>query len=131
MQRLGDKMEKRNLKCYIKNIAISINNVYNLECNLNEKENVLSYVEDNISVILQYKKDIKITRETKEYKIQMSFKLNEETEGIYVLKENNSCLSLKVFTKNLVVESKKILINYDLQIENEIINDFEYYVEWS
>jgi len=124
-------MKETNLKCYIKNVAFSINNVYNLIGNLDEENKHLYYQEDNISVTLSYKDEVNINRENAEYNINMTFKLSKEVEGKYLLKGSNTYIYLKVLTTKLEIKNNSILINYNLTMANETFEGFEYYVEWS
>lgn len=124
-------MKKMKFKCYIKNVAFSINNVYNFNGNLDIDKKLISYKEDNIDVNLSYKDRVSITRDSKEYRIDMVFIPKEMVKGVYLLKETNTELNLNVFTNKVEKKKNSILINYDLTIENESSGNFEYYLEWS
>lgn len=124
-------MKKTNFKCYIKNVAFSINNVYNLIGNLDGTTKHISYKEDDIDVDISYKDELHIIRETNEYLIDMKFILNEKQDGIYLLKATNTYLELKVYASKIEIKNKSILINYNLEIANETLDNFEYYLEWS
>ncbi len=124
-------MKETNIKCYIKNIAFSINNVYNLIGKINKEDCHIKYNENDIEVDLYFNEEIKIKREHQDYVIEITFIPDDDIEGRYILKETNTYIYLKIKTTKIEKRENSIKINYDLTMANEEMKNFEYYIEWS
>lgn len=88
-----------------------ISNTYNII------GNDINYLEDDTKVVIKITDKVYITRENKDYILNLIFIKNKKTNANLVLKENNYKLDLELFTNDLVITKEKIIINYILNDE--------------
>ncbi len=91
-----------------------------------EKHHVISIVtnhtlifnEDKVKVTIKKNNNtLLMIRENDEYQLTLEFKKEEQTRGIYLLKENNLALNLNILTKELIIDNNYIKVVYELNDE--------------
>ena len=79
--------------------------------------NNITYLEDDTKVSIKITTQVEITRENKDYILNLLFINKKHTNANLVLKENNYKLNLELFTNDLLITEEKIIINYTLNDE--------------
>ena len=94
-----------------------------------KSNNTIKYIDNDVVVVVGINEDnISLKRRSDNYDIDMYFKENTLTEGKYNIKALGF-FNLKVFTSKLIVEDKKIEIEYEMQIEDNSKELFSYKIE--
>ena len=94
-----------------------------------KSNNTIKYIDNDVVVVVGINEDnISLKRRSDEYDIDMYFKENTLTEGKYNIKALGF-FNLKVFTSKLIIEDKKIEIEYEMQIEDNNKELFSYKIE--
>lgn len=95
------------------------------------KDNKICYNNDSVNVVISIEKDnIYIERNCKEYNLVLKFKEKEEMISSYFIKELGINISVKTITKKLMIDNNALKIKYDLYMNNEFSDSFEYELEW-
>lgn len=95
------------------------------------KDGLITYNNDGINVGVKINNDsVFLTRENKDMKISLEFELNKSLVTKYIIKDIKTEVILKTVTKKLIIEKNKLLIEYDLYMNNEFSDSFEYSLEW-
>ncbi|HHU54798.1 MAG TPA: DUF1934 family protein [Mollicutes bacterium] len=85
-------------------------------------DNKIIYDEDKIKVTILLNKDqLKMKRETSDYCISFAFSNNCTSKCVYNVKKPNMVIYLNVETKCLIIDDNRIIIEYDLYQEKELI----------
>ena len=96
------------------------------------KDGVINYKEDDLMVSIKISKDkITIKRENSKMKIKLKFDRDNETTSEYNIKDLNLKIGLLVNTKKLSINKNKITIRYELFMNKEYSDTFDYVLEWS
>lgn len=96
------------------------------------KDNIITYKKHGINVSINIKNNnVLLLRENDEMKITLNFKKNEKTISFYEIKTLNLKIEIKVITKKLIIDNKKVSITYDLYMNDEFSDSFNYDLEWS
>lgn len=91
----------------------------------------ISYFNRGISVCVYVNNNsVKLVRESDEFKIELLFENNKEIESKYYIKKLGLSLSVKTITKKLVINSNDFMIEYDLYMNGEFSDSFEYILSW-
>lgn len=114
-------------------IKTSLNTINEMSANIqNEivgelKENEIMYNEGEIKVFINlYDEKISMSRINDDYVIKMDFVKNSITEGTYDIKDVNAKFNLAVETNELIIEDKKIFVDYHLNLNNEDMGVFKF-----
>ena len=95
------------------------------------KDNKITYSinETKVSILI---KDNMVTlkRENSEIKISLEFNKSKKMYGIYYIKPLNIKLKVTVETKKLIITNNSLSVNYDLYINDEFSDNFNYNIEW-
>lgn len=101
-----------------------------------KKENIeAKYKENEYLKIIDEEENINITfdngniimeRDSIDSNIIFNFILNKETESKYFIKDLNFYINTKVITNNIIVDNNKILIEYELYLQDEYSGKFKY-----
>lgn len=95
------------------------------------KDGLITYNNDGINISVKINNDtVFLTRENKDMKISLEFELNKSLVTKYIIKDIKTEVILKTVTKKLIIEKNKLLIEYDLYMNNEFSDSFEYSLEW-
>lgn len=124
-------MKKIKIQGHLKKKGIEEGNTkYNLNGTINN--NMISYVEkDKTKISLSFNKDsVELTRENEEIEMFLFFKEDEETDGIYKIKELDLNIPITIFTDKLEITKNSILIKYYLTLDIEDLGLFEYFIEY-
>lgn len=109
---------------YIKNITN--NEVINIKEDAVKNHQKIIYDFDKVHNILHIMKDkVILLRENNEFRNELTFIENEDTESIYEIKENNYIINLNLFTNKIVHKKNGIKILYTVE-NNE---QYEYNIE--
>jgi hypothetical protein len=104
----------------IKSSLNEINNKYQGYIIGKKEDNIISYQEEEISVALILESDkITLSRETQDYKIELSFDKEKDTNGKYLLKEKDTIIPLKIKTTMLDISDNKIILKYTINTKEE------------
>jgi uncharacterized beta-barrel protein YwiB (DUF1934 family) len=124
-------MKKIKINGYLKRKSIEEENTnYKLSGILNN--NIIDYEEkDKTKISLSFNKDsVELTRTNEEMEMSLYFKEDEETNGIYKVKELDLNIPITIFTDKLRIEKNSILIKYYLTLDIEDLGLFEYFIEY-
>ena len=92
-----------------------------------KKDNIISYISNNVSHKLIIDKDkITLIRENNEFKSIMEFIYNKPSNSIYLLKENNIEINIKLKTTSIKNTENQISIIYEILDSKE---KYEYKIE--
>lgn len=95
------------------------------------KDNIITYNYGGISVCVTIKDNMVIlTRENDEMKITLKFEKNKKATSYYEIKELKLNIELTVDTKDLVIKDKMLSVKYDLYLNNEFSDSFDYKLDW-
>ena len=115
-------------KIYIKAILKNENEVHVFEGKGIKNKNKITYNDDGVITKLTLGENITLER-TSDYSIKMGFNMNENVKGTYSTKEG----IFELETKTLDIKEKKdgIKIKYNLMINKEVIQTFEFYLQYT
>ncbi len=119
-------MLKIKINGYLKNVAISINTVYNLIGNFDTLKNEISFKEqDGTEIFLSFHdKLLWLRKYTSESSLNMELISGKETLCSY---ETLGCsLKIKVFTKELIQKPNEFYVRYQIEGQDEC----EYQLKW-
>ena len=89
--------------------------------------NCITYLDDDLTVIIKIGGDITLIRENNFY--QLSFTFNENvSEGSYLLKDGKINFPISIKTNKILVEASKIVIDYQTDIDNHFTFTLTYEV---
>ena len=71
-----------------------------------------------------------ITRENNDVKIDLEFKKDQSLITKYHIKDINTIIKLETITKELSILDNRIYIKYDLYMNEEFSDSFEFELEW-
>lgn len=95
------------------------------------KDEFITYSSDGIINNIKINKDkVFLTRENKDMKITLEFELNKSLISKYFIKDIKTEIILKTITNKLVIDENKLFIKYDLYMNNEFSDSFEFSLEW-
>lgn len=86
-----------------------------------KKQNKLIYKDNDILVTIDIANVVTLRRENFDFKLNLIFDKNKNTNGIYLLKSANSYLDLLIETKKLIVLEDFIEIIYNINNNKENI----------
>lgn len=85
-----------------------------------KNKNKIRYHHDGTIIKLEIREnDIYLARENKEFIHTFNFKLNQETNSEYLIKEYNFNLEVMIITTALSIRNNKIIIKYTIKDTNE------------
>lgn len=93
-----------------------------------KNQNTITYKDGNIFTKIKIDDIITIER-TNEYKIIINLKKGIKLKGKYITKYGN--INIETYALELIKKENKLKIKYDLIINNELIDTFTYYCEYS
>lgn len=93
-----------------------------------KNKNVITYKDNNILTKIKLDDTITIKRKS-EYIVLLNFKKNTKLKGSYITKYGN--IKIETNTKNIIKDENSIKIIYDLIINDEYVDTFTYYCEYS
>lgn len=97
-----------------------------------KNDNLITYKDSSAFInILLSKNSISIKRENKEFILELVFKKDSKKQGNYFIKDIKLNFDVYTKTKNLIINSNKIFIEYELYIKDELSDCFSYTLEWS
>lgn len=97
------------------------------ECRGTIKDNCLTYHEKDLVVTLIYEKKVAtLIREDANYKLNLLFEEEKRTAGSYLLKEENLVLPIEIKTNKLEINEDKILIDYQINVDDGLTNYFTF-----
>ncbi len=111
-------------------------NSSNVEENINNKkailkDNKISYDRNGFIMNIIYEDEkIFITRENDDVKIDLEFKKDQSLITKYHIKDINTIIKLETITKELSILDNRIYIKYDLYMNEEFSDSFEFELEW-
>lgn len=95
------------------------------------KDDKISYQDAGINTSINVKKEeITLIRENDEMKITLKFKKNKKINSFYEIKDLKLKIEVMVDTKTLSITNNSIKINYDLYMNGEFSDNFNYDLEW-
>ena len=96
-----------------------------------KNDNNITYKLDGIKVnITILNNNIIIKRESNDMELNLEFKNNKSIITSYHMKDLNINIKVETKTKKLVINENSILINYDLYMNDEFSDNFQYELEW-
>lgn len=114
-------------------IKTSLNTINEMSANIQNEivgefnDNEIMYNEGDIKVFINlYDDKISMSRINDDYIIKMDFVNGSITEGTYDIKDVNAKFNLAVETNELIIEDKKIFVNYHLNLNNEDMGVFKF-----
>ena len=95
------------------------------------KDNKISYDRNGFIMNIIYEDEkIFITRENNDVKIDLEFKKDQSLITKYHIKDINTIIKLETITKELSILDNRIHIKYDLYMNEEFSDSFEFELEW-
>ena len=95
------------------------------------KDNKISYDRNGFIMNIIYEDEkIFITRENNDVKIDLEFKKDQSLITKYHIKDINTIIKLETITKELSILDNRIYIKYDLYMNEEFSDNFEFELEW-
>ena len=95
------------------------------------KDNIINYNNDNVNVSVNIDNNIVILkRENNEMKITLEFKKGKKTNSFYDIKPLNIRIKVTVETKDLIITNNSLSVRYDLYMNKEFSDSFNYNLEW-
>lgn len=95
------------------------------------KDNLIHYHDNDVYVLVKILDGkVLLTRENKEYRINLNFEKNKTYETEYVVKDLNKKIKLETKTKELVIKDKYLHVSYDLFMNGSFSDSFIYDLEW-
>lgn len=114
-------------------IKTSLNTINEMSANIQNEivgefnDNEIMYNEGDIKVFINlYDDKISMSRINDDYIIKMDFVKGSITEGTYDIKDVSAKFNLAVETNELIIEDKKIFVNYHLNLNNEDMGVFKF-----
>lgn len=96
------------------------------------KDNIITYNHNGVMIRLKLLENkIFFERENNDVKIYLEFEKNKSIITKYVIKDMGIEIKLESKTKNLIINDNKIMVEYDLFMNDEFSDSFKYEVEWS
>lgn len=96
-----------------------------------KNDNIITYKLDGIKVsITILNNKIMIKRESNDMELNLEFQNNKSIITSYHMKDLNINIKVETKTKKLVINENSILINYDLYMNDEFSDNFQYELEW-
>lgn len=123
----GDNMSKINIKVMLENKTE--HKFFNNEIRGIVTDNKIKYMDNEVSVIIYLKDDqVIIERKSKDYFVSIPLLLNQNTRGIYDIK-NLGLIDLMIYTNKMDISDTVLDIEYQLIIDKEVTNDFHFHLE--
>ena len=95
------------------------------------KDNIITYNHNGVMIKLKLLENkIFFERENKDVKIYLEFEKNKSIITKCVIKDMKLEIKLESKTKNLIINDNKIMVEYDLFMNDEFSDSFKYEVEW-
>lgn len=102
------------------------------EVNGIKNNNIITYKDDDSLVnILLEKNVISIKRENEKMHLTLKFEENKSNITNYYIKDLGFNFDVDARTKKLLIEENKISVSYELYINDEYSDTFNYTLEWS
>lgn len=96
-----------------------------------KNDNIITYKLDGIKVnITILNNKIIIKRESNDMELNLEFQNNKSIITSYHIKDLNINIKVETKTKKLVINQNSVLINYDLYMNDEFSDNFQYELEW-
>lgn len=95
------------------------------------KDNRICYNNNSVNVVVSIEEnDIYIERNCDEYHVILRFNEGKEMTSSYFIKNLSIDIDVKTITKKLEINNNTLKIKYDLYMNNEFSDSFEYELEW-
>lgn len=96
------------------------------------KDGKITYKKDDINVSITLLKDkIILIRENDDMRLNLEFEKNKTLTTKYVIKELGIEIKVETKTKKLLINNNSFEIEYELFMNGEFSDNFNYSVEWS
>lgn len=95
------------------------------------KDNIITYNHDGAMIKLKLLENkIFFERENEDIKIYLEFEKNKSIITKYIIKDLKIEIKLETKTKNIIINDNNLMIEYDLFMNGEFSDSFEYELEW-
>ena len=94
------------------------------------KVNCITYNVDGIIRINVNDNIVSFEKENDSIKINLKFEENKSIITKYFIKDLNTEIKLETKTKELIINENSIFVKYDLYMNGEFSDTFEYKIEW-
>ena len=85
-------------------------------------EDKIIYNDDAVNVTFSFKNnELIMKRSSKEYSIEFKFSKNNTTKCVYNVKSENIIVYLDIKTKRLIIEDNRVIVDYELYQQNELV----------
>ena len=116
------------MRITIKTSLINKEEIHTFKGKAIKNKNIITYKDEN--TLTKIKIDDIITIERKnEYQIILNLKKGIKLKGNYITKYGS--IDIETYTKDIIKKQNSLKIIYDLIVNNELINTFTYYCEYS
>lgn len=96
------------------------------------KDGIINYKNDGVNVIVTLLKDkIILVRENDNMKLTLEFEKNKNLATKYVIKDLGVEIKVETKTNRLIINNNNFEIEYELFMNDEFSDTFNYKVEWS
>lgn len=96
------------------------------------KDGKINYKKDNLNVCITILNDkIILLRENDDMKLSLEFEKNKTLTTKYVIKDLGLEVKVETKTKRLIINDNSFEIEYELFMNGEFSDTFNYSVEWS
>ena len=95
------------------------------------KDGLITYKKNDVNVSIKIEENsVILIRENDEMKITLKFEKDKKTNSFYEIKPLNLKIKITVKTKLLIISNNKLSIKYDLYMNGEFSDSFDYNLEW-
>lgn len=94
------------------------------------KDNCITYNVDGIIKLNVNDNIVLFEKENDSIKINLKFEKNKSIITKYFIKDLNTEIKLETKTKELIINENSIFVKYDLYMNGEFSDTFEYKIEW-
>ena len=127
MSRLVVIIIRKKLTGYIKNI--NEDTLENISSNAIITKDKITYINNNIKHVIHIKNnELRLIRETNEFKNILTFSLKRSILSEYIIKKEDLCLEINIKTLELSITDKIIYIKY-LILDSNTIYEYKLFLE--
>lgn len=96
------------------------------------KDGIINYKKNDVNVNITLLKDkVILARESNNMKLTLEFEENKNLVTKYVIKDLGVEIKVETKTNKLIINNNSFEIEYELFMNNEFSDTFNYKVEWS
>lgn len=96
------------------------------------KDGIINYKKNDVNVNITLLKDkVILARESNNMKLTLKFEENKNLVTKYVIKDLGVEIKVETKTNKLIINNNSFEIEYELFMNNEFSDTFNYKVEWS